>query len=196
MSKTSVDTLFKALAAEKDTIKKAQIISELHKDKEISLKEIASKVTIHPSYISHYLRILQLPAIVLDGYYAKQISPAHLFILSRLKKETEILKAYKEILTQELNTAQAEELIREIKFDVSTTDKKLGKVKVTDIIEDIVKEFPDVNVKIVQTRIKGKIVLELKGDTEITSEFLKQIADRISTKNYPEMFEDNLQVLE
>jgi len=197
MTNSSVDKLFENLLQEKDTIAKAQLISILHTDREISLKEIASKLKTHPSYISHYLRIIQLPSIVLDGYYAKHISSAHLFILSRLKNEETIIRAYKEILAKNLNTSQAEELIRELKFTITTTNKMLGKVRMEEIIKDIKDQFPGVEVKLVQSRIKGKLVLEFKGDTEETSAFLKKAGERLSQKtSFPDVFDDTLQVIE
>ena len=193
---TSVEKLIEKLKSETDSIQKAKLIHILHFDKTLSLKEIAAHLKKHPSYISHYLRILQLPTTILDGYYSKQISPAHLFILSRLRNETDIQRAYKEILTKSLTTVQAEELIRQIKFTVSTTNEQLSKEKLEGLIAEIKKVFPQIQLKIVQTRIKGKIIMELKGPTGETSEFIKQISNRITKASFPENLDDTTQVLE
>lgn len=193
---TSLERQFANLQAEKDAIKRAKIIYYLHHDREVTLKEISTHLQVHSSYISHYLRLLQLPSIVLDGYYAKQVSSAHLFILSRLKKEEDIINAYRTILSNNLTSAQTEELIREIKFTVSTTEKSLSKNEKDEIIEDLEKEFPGIEVHITQSRVKGKIVLELKGETEKTSEFLHTVKKRLTKRSYSEFYDDTLQVLE
>lgn len=193
---TSLDDLIRKLQEQTDAVERAKIIRHLHEDKELSLKEISTYLKKHSTYVSHYLRILDLPEIVLDGYYAKQISSAHLFILSRLKEKADILKAYESILAKNLTSAQTEELIREIKYSVATTQDQLSTAQIASITRLISKAFPGVELKIIQTRVKGKIVLELKGETKKTSEFIKDIADMLTKREYPDMYEDTLQVLE
>lgn len=194
---TSLDNLISKLQEEKDAVQRAKIIYTLHVDKELTLKEISTYLKLHPTYISHYLRIVQLPDIVLDGYYAKQISSAHLFILSRLKSSEDILTAYETILSKNLNTTQTEELIRQIKHSVPTTDNQLNAQQLVTISRAIKSSFPQAEVKIIQTRVKGKVVLELKGESQKTTDFLNEIADKLATREYDnEDYKDMLQVLE
>ncbi len=182
MHTKSIEETITKLKEEKDAVQRAKLIHYLHVERALSLKEISTKLDLHASYISHYLRILQLPNIVLDGYYAKQISSAHLFILSRLKNEKDIVNAYQTILAKNLTSAQTEELIREIKFTVETTNEMLSKEEKEAMIEEIRDEFPQVEIKIIQTRVKGKIVLELTGETAHTTDFLRQIKAKLEQK--------------
>ena len=162
----------------------------------IPLKEIAIHLKKHPSYISHYLQLLKLPDIVLDGYYSKDITAAHLFILSRLKNELEIIKAYEVILSKALTTAQTQELIRELKFDITTQTTQLSKKDTTELLAEIKKVYSGVQVKIIQSRIRGKIILELKGDTKKTTAFINDVVERITRTGLLENPEDDMQVLE
>ncbi|HRN70823.1 MAG TPA: ArsR family transcriptional regulator [Candidatus Woesebacteria bacterium] len=196
MDTTSIDSLISQFNAEEDAVNRAKIVYFLHREKVLSLKEIANLVKLHPTYISHYLRILDLPPLVLDGYYAKQISSAHLFILSRLKNKEDMQKAYETILANNLTSAQAEELVRAIKFSVSTTHKQLHPNEIEKIVKEIQKIFPEMNIKIVQTKVKGKFVLELKGDTTKTSAFIKEVADKLSHTAYSDVQDDELYILE
>ncbi len=193
---TSVPELLNQLQKEKDSFKKAKIIRYLYHEKMISLKEIATHLNKHPSYVSHYLQILCLPEIVLDGYYSKDLSEAHLFILSRLKKEQDILKAYKVILSKGLTTAQTEEVIRELKFDVLTNPTQLSKKEIQELINDLRNVFLGVHIKIIQSRIRGKIILELKGDSKKTSSFIKDVMAKLARSGAINNYEDDMQVLE
>lgn len=192
----SVPELLDQLQNEKDSFKRAKIIQHLYRERMISLKEIAAHLKKHPSYISHYLQLLSLPDIVLDGYYSKDISAAHLFILSRLKKEDHVINAYKVILSKSLSTAQTEELIRELKFDVTTNTTQLSKKEIQELIHEVEKVFSGVSVKVIQSRIRGKIIFELKGDTKKTTEFINTVFEKLTRVQASEQSEDDMQVLE
>lgn len=192
----TVPELIEKLQKEKDSFKRAKIIQYLYREKMVPLKEIATHLKIHPSYISHYLQLLTLPDIVLDGYYSKDISAAHLFILSRLKKEMEMIKAYEVILSKGLTTAQTEEFIRELMFDVITSPTQLSKKQSQELLDEIKKVFIGVQAKIIQSRIKGKIILELKGDTKKTTSFIKSVVEKLTRTGTMEPIEDDMQVLE
>lgn len=192
----TVPELIKQLQNETDSFKKAKIIKYLYNERMISLKEIATHIKKHPSYISHYMQLLNLPEIVLDGYYSKDISAAHLFILARLKKEPEIIKAYEIILSKNLTTAQTEELIRELKYNVTTNANQLSKKQIQELTNEIDTVFLGVKVKIIQSRIRAKIVLELKGDTKKTTAFIQTVIEKLTRERALERSEDDMQVLE
>lgn len=196
MDTTSIDTLIEKFNTEQDAVSRAKIIYNLQREKSLSLKAISEKVKLHPTYISHFLRILELPDLVLDGYYANQLSSAHLFILSRLKNPEDIQKAYEIILAKNLTSAQAEELIREIKFSISTTNDQIHPEKIHELEKRIKKAFPDVKIKIIQTRVRGKFILELEGDTTKTTTFIKEVSDKLSQRAFSDIHDDMLQILE
>ncbi len=196
MDTTSIDTLIETFNTEQDAVARAKIIYHLQREKSLSLKDISEKVKLHPTYISHFLRILELPELVLDGYYANQLSSAHLFILSRLKNKEDIQKAYEIILAKNLTSAETEELIREIKFSISTTNEHLSPEKIHELTKSIKKAFPEAKVKIIQTRVRGKFILEIEGDTKKTSTFIKEVSDKLSQRAFSDVHDDMLQILE
>ena len=175
----SAEDLISRFKTEKDCFKKARYLSDLHIEHELTLKEIASKIDYDQSYISHYLRILNLPDTVVDGYYAGQVSCAHLMILSRLKKREDIIDAYRQVLEKNLNTTQTEILIRGKKFNIETNDGRLDPDKIRQMKKKLAEIYPQLKIEILQSRIKGKMSFELADDTKKTSKLLQQIFDRL-----------------
>lgn len=168
--------LIEELKEEKDPIKKANLLRILNSEKQIRIKTLATLLKITPSYICHLLRILRLPDIVTDGYYAKNLNVTHLFLLSRLKDPQDIIDFYEKILTGNLNVSEVEELVREKLYDVNS----MGAGVEDKIKEKIAAKFkkidPDAKVKIVQTRIKTRVEISYKGSRQKTTDFLKKMS--------------------
>jgi len=109
-----VDRLADEIKGETDIVKKVKLLERLVSYDNIKLKEIAGRLGVKSSYICHLLRLRRIPEAVIDGYYAKNISLSHLFIISRLKDEDKILKAYERVLIESLSVKKTEELVRDI----------------------------------------------------------------------------------
>ncbi len=178
MNKAATE-LIQQLIEESDYFKKAQIVDTLRRQECISAKDIALKINKHPSYVSHLNRLLKLPPIVIDGYYSKQVALSHLVILSRLKNIKHMAEVYEEILAKGLTSAQTEELIRFQNFDITSEPEKFEPDELTDLVNEVTNKLDGVHVKVVQTRIKGKIVLELKGNSKQTTAFLREILEAL-----------------
>lgn len=177
--KQSSEHYLSLIQQEKDAFQKARLINYLYKEEQLRLNHIAVKLNLHPSHISHYLRLLDLPQIVVDGYYSQHVSETHLFILSRLDNKKDMIDAYKKILADSLTIEDTQKLIREIKHSISTKDEYLSPKLIEDFKKTLKKQLKDVTVEIIQTRIKGKMVLEMKGDTEKTKKFLVNLMVRL-----------------
>ena len=174
--------LIQQLKDEADYFKKAQIVDILRRQECLSVKEIAGQIKKHPSYVSHLNRLLKLPPIVIDGYYARQIALSHLVILSRLKNEEAMEGVYKEILSKGLTSQQTEELIRLKNYDITSEPEKVPPSELQALLEEVQDKLGGVDIKVVQTRIKGKVVLELKGNSKQTTEFLRQVLMALSSQ--------------
>lgn len=162
------------IKTEKDFFVKAKLLGFLKKDKQIPLVEISQKVNLKPSYISHILRLNKLPELIIDGYYSKLISISHLFLIARLKSDDSMVELYEKILRDNLTTFQTEELVRENLYAVKTEGEYLSKEEIQNFMEKFKKDSR-VKIKIIQTRIKGKFILEVFGNLKETSSFLREI---------------------
>jgi hypothetical protein len=162
---------------EDDPIQKAQKLKLLHEDHGIAYSYLAQEMEVSPAYISNYLRLLRLPDLVLDGYYTGTISLTHLFILARIKDPEQIVALYEQILSKEMSALDLEEAVRNILYGTKSEGDPIEK-KASAAIERKIKAIdPDAQVKIIQTRVKSKVVIELKGNRSKTSDFLRKLSE-------------------
>jgi hypothetical protein len=180
---SSPKDIFERLPQEKDLIEQARLISYLYKEQFYTIKELALHLKKHPSFVSHLMRIITLPELILDGYYSKTVSIAHLMSISRLRNETQMISAYKQILSQNLSSLETELLIRELKFGVSTGGKRLSKTDIDELKKRWEIIYKDAEIQIHQSQVKGKVVIEIIGNPEKTTEFIRQIIDVMSPPN-------------
>jgi ParB family chromosome partitioning protein len=175
-----VEKIILQIKEEKDIFNKARLIQYLIKEKEIRIKDLSAKLGIKSSYLCHLLRLNKLPSLILDGYYSKLVSISHLLVLSRISDEKMIVKIYEKILSDNLTVAQTEEKVREVLHQIKDTGKYLSKEKVKLLVTKIKKDFPHAKIKLIQTRIKGKLVFEIKDNLKNSSLFLEKIIDKLT----------------
>ena len=164
---------------EKDPFRRAKLLKEYHTEKDIKITELSEVLQLKPSYICHLLRLNKIPPIVVDGYYSHLITVSHLFIISRLKTEEQIDKAYEEILSRSLTILQTEDMVREILHSVKSEGVYMTEDEKKTIIQSISEGDPHISVKLIQTRIKQKLVIEIKGNVKDTSLKLKTLTEKM-----------------
>ena len=157
------------IETERDPIKQARLIKYAQNEDLASLHDISLLLKKHPTFISHLVRTVKLPDLVLDGYYAHTISLAHLIVLSRLEQIEDIIKAYKEILAHNLSSMQTEILVRELKYHVKDSTLLLTKQQLDTIRKGFKEKYPQGKIQIMQSKIKGKIVIEFMGESSSTT---------------------------
>ena len=163
-----------------DFFAKAKLLQHLTQVKNIRIVDLSKKLRIKPSYICHILRLNRIPDIIVDGYYGKQISISHLFIISRLKDSSQIMQVYERILADNLTVIQTEEAVREKLHQIKTTGSRLTADEATNYIDTIKSKYKNASGKIIQTRIKSKLVIEVKGGLAETSGTIKRILERLT----------------
>lgn len=182
----AVTTRLNAIKAHTDPLSQAQLIVELKQNESIPNKVIADYLGMKQSNISHLLRVTKLPEMVLDGYQSKQITFTHLILISRLKNQNDAASLYEEILKNNLNVLQTERRIREILYLVDNFGNYVHKDKIKAFEDRIVRSIGgSTTTEIVQTRIKAKITIEVKGNLETTSTFLESFISRFRSKRMP-----------
>jgi hypothetical protein len=125
----------------------------------------------------------KLPDIIIDGYYAKQVSASHLFIIARLHDYVTMLTVYEKVLAENLTSPQTEDVVRELLYQV----KAEGERMTDDEIERFNRLFArklgtDVSFKITQTRVKGKVSIEQKGNLAETTKMLRKLYKILSAE--------------
>jgi len=173
----------KQFKKETDIFIKAKFLNLLKEEKGWRVIDLSQRLDLKPSYICHLLRLNRLPEIVIDGYYNKMISKSHLFILSRLSSEEKILKVYEMVLEKNLSVLQTEEVVRQIIYQIKNEGQYLSFDEKNQLIKKIESLGENIKAKLIQTRIKSKIIIEIKGSLRKTTEILKKIKRLIEKNN-------------
>ncbi len=163
-----------------DPVRKAQLMYYARREREMRITDIAKYIGMQPAAVSQMIRINRLPEIIIDGYYAKSISLAHLFVISRLKDQSVALATYERVLTENLTVIQTEEVVRFILHDIKTKGEYMSKEEIAMFARRIQELYGDVGVKVIQTRINAKIILQKKGNVEKTSQLLRKAMHRLA----------------
>ncbi|MFZ2206424.1 MAG: hypothetical protein WA061_07240 [Microgenomates group bacterium] len=145
-----------------DYFAKAKLITFLVRKKNIKVKDLANALSLKPSYLCHIMRLSKLSEIIMDGYYSELISMSHLFVISLLHEEGDIMEIYESVLRDSLTVLQTEELVRAKLHGVSSEGEYIQEETLKKVRSSL-KEGYNAEVKIVQTRIKTKVIIEWKG---------------------------------
>lgn len=178
---SDITPLLNQIRSEKDIFQKSRLIEYVMKEKNLRIVDIASKIGFKPSYICHLIRLKKIPDIIIDGYYSKSISSSHIYILSRLNDKKQMIDLYEKILGENYTVKQTEEEVREYLYKIKSTGKYINKESSEKLIQKIKERYPELEIKIIQTRIKGKVIFEVKGSLENSSKILKQVLEKLNS---------------
>ncbi len=174
-----VDPVIEQIKSETNFITKAKLLRFLTVDKEIKIKDISLRLSMKESYVCHILRLNKLNDMIVDGYYSKLISISHLFIISRLHTPEDMMKAYEKVLSENMTVSQTEELVREMLYQTKTVGSHIPKTEIGEAAAKLETQVPGAKLKIVQTRVKSRIVVELKGSLAETTPSLKTLLKKL-----------------
>jgi ParB family chromosome partitioning protein len=175
-----ISSLLAQIKDEKDIFQKGRLIDYILKEKKLKIIDLSKKIGFKPSYICHLLRLKKIPEVVVDGYYSKSISSSHIYILSRLNNTKEMIELYEKILGDNYTVRQTEEAVREYLYKVKSTGEYLNQEYIEKLSKNIKDKYPELDMKIIQTRIKGKIILEVKGNLEKSSKAIKKMLNKLA----------------
>lgn len=165
---------------EEDIFTRAKELHKLVYQEGRRIIDLAKETGLTPSYICHLLRLVKLPSFVIDGYYSKTISLSHLFVISRIKDEKKILKIYEKVLAENLTVSETENLVREVLYQVKATGDYLPKNKLAGYIQKLKSLWNNLEIKIIQTRIRSKIIFEIRGSLDESGMIVEKILNKLT----------------
>ncbi len=168
-----ISQIYEQFLQEKDIFKRAQLLNSLKRDKGVRVTDISKHLKMKSSYVSHILRLNKLPALVIDGYYSKAITPTHLYIIARLQNHQQMIAAYEHVLANNLSVFDTEILVRTVLYGIKSVGEYLS-VDEVRVFAVLMKKM-GISAKIIQSRIRSKIILEIKGDLIASSTKLREI---------------------
>lgn len=176
-----ITSLINQIKLDKDIFQKYRLIEYLMKEKNLRIIDLSNKIGYKPSYICHLMRLKKIPDVLVDGYYSKSISSSHIYVLSRLNDVKQMIELYEKILGENYTVKQTEIAVREYLYQVKSVGKYISKEIAEKFTKKIKEKYPELNIQIIQTRIKGKVILEIKGDLGISTKTLKSILEKLSS---------------
>ncbi len=179
-----VTYLLQQLQSESDPIKQAGLIAQLRRQG-VATKQIASIMNVHSVQVSQLARLNNLPEIVLDGYYSKLLTLSHLIFLSRLKNDEKVMYAYEQILAQNLSALATERLVRELLYQIKTVGHRYDARLMAQV--QSVLEKKGTSMRVIQSRIGAKIVLEKKGNMQDTTAWIQNVMEAMQMGYVPEL---------
>lgn len=151
----------------------------------LETNEVARRVGKSAPAVSNTIRLLSLPDAIKDALVAGVITEGHVRPLISLGDHKLMLELFKKILRENSTVRQTEELARKIKGDVQQKETRaeqdrMWAPELDELAEKIVSTHQLTNAVIFQSRNKARIVLEIKGDPEVTTQKVKYIASLLT----------------
>lgn len=162
-----------------DYFAKAKLLHVLIYQHHNALKDVASWLTMKPSYLCHVLRLNRLSEIIMDGYYAGLISISHLFVISLVSSQEDQNVVYEKVLRENWTVKQTEDHIRTIRHGVSSEGEYIPQKTIEEYSAKINKLYK-AKIRCVQTRIRAKVIIEWKGSRSERKEKIIALLKAIS----------------
>lgn len=146
----------------------------------LGTNEVAKRVGKSAPAVSNTIRLLSLPDAIKDALVAGVITEGHVRPLISLGDPKLMLELFKKILRENATVRQTEELARKIKGEVQKAEPHEAKSKLwipeqDAMAEEIKAKYEFSKVKIEQSSKMARVVIEVKGDLDKTSDAVKKI---------------------
>jgi len=146
----------------------------------LGTNEVARKVGKSAPTISNTVRLLSLPDAIKDALVAGVISEGHVRPLISLGDPNLMLELFRRILRENSTVRQTEEEARKAKGEIQkkeprTVEDRLWIPELDEMAKKIAKIHNLDKVTIFQSGKKAKIIIEVRGDVEVTGPKIKAI---------------------
>ncbi|MBP7875524.1 ParB/RepB/Spo0J family partition protein [Candidatus Woesebacteria bacterium] len=167
-------------------LERAQAFQQLLREFNITVGEVAVRISKSGSYVSNSIRLLQLPDAIKDGISGNLISEGHARALAGITDPKAMIDAYKQLLVSRGSVRDAEEIVRMWR-ELNPTDATKSKRKnVTSVVDPEVKLWEDElkkvitsrsqvtsKIKLTRSQTQTRVVITLKGSQAETQKALE-----------------------
>ncbi len=87
---------------------------------------------------------------------------------------------YEKILAENLTVAATEEIVRQILHHTPTKGDYLSQEEISKFIEKLKSKWRGAKFRLIQTRIRSKLIIEIKGSLEESTLKIKKILEKLS----------------
>ncbi|MCL6096699.1 MAG: ParB/RepB/Spo0J family partition protein [Patescibacteria group bacterium] len=161
-------------------IERAQAYRRLIDEFGLGTNEVARKLGKSAPTISNTIRLLSLPDAIKDALVAGVITEGHVRPLISLGDPKLMLDLFKKILRESSTVRQTEEMARQAKGEIQQRepkkkDDRLWVPELDEMAKNLQNKFSLSKVNVYQSRSKARLIIEMKGDVEVTGPKLKEI---------------------
>lgn len=161
-------------------IERALAYRRLIEEFNLGTNAVAKRVGKSAPTVSNTIRLLSLPDAIKDALVAGVISEGHVRPLISLGDPVLMLDLFKRILKENATVRQTEEMARTAKGKrESRTVKDKLYIPEMDAMAKKLQERYDIKAKIHQSRSLARIVIEVKGDIEVTTPKIEELTRRL-----------------
>lgn len=151
----------------------------------LGTNEIARKVGKSAPTVSNTIRLLSLPDAIKDALVAGVITEGHVRPLISLGDTDLMLDLFRRILRENSTVRQTEEEARKVKGEIQkkeprTVEDRLWIPELDEMAQKIAKKHNLDKVTIFQSSKKARILIEIRGDVEVTGPKIKAINKLLS----------------
>ena len=170
-------------------IERAQAYKRLIDEFGLGTNEVARRIGKSAPTVSNTIRLLSLPDAIKDALVAGVITEGHVRPLISLGETKLMLELFKKILRDNSTVRETEDMARQAKSEVQqreprpTKSDKLWVPELDDMSLKLQNKYQLDKVSIFQSRSKARLIIEIKGDVEVTGPKLKEIYSILDPQN-------------
>lgn len=142
-------------------LERAQAFQQLSREFDLSVGDIAAKISKSNSYVSNSLRLLNLPDAIKDGIAGDLISEGHARALAGITDPKAMIEAYKQLLVSKGSVREAEEIARMWREVHESTPAKSKRKPITSVVDPEVKQWEERLQKVIAARSKVRSQIKL-----------------------------------
>lgn len=167
-------------------LERAQAFQQLVREFDLTVGQVAERISKSQSYVSNSLRLLQLPDAIKDGISGDLISEGHARALAGITDPKAMIDAYKQLLVSKGSVREAEEIARMWRELHEAEAGKRKKKSVTSVVDPEVKQWEEKlrqviasrsqvtsKIKLTRSQTQTRVIITLKGSQQQTQTALE-----------------------
>lgn len=175
-------------------LERAQAFQQLLREFDLSVNDVAKRISKSGSYVSNSLKLLQLPDAIKDGISGNLISEGHARALAGITDPKAMIEAYKQLLVSKGSVREAEEIARMWREIHASDTAKTKRKTVTSVVDPEVKQWEEKlrqiiaarsqvasNIKLTRSQTQTRVIITLKGTQVETQTALENFMGLINT---------------
>ncbi len=177
-------------------LERAQAFQQLLREFNLTVGDVATRISKSGSYVSNSLKLLQLPDAIKDGISGGLITEGHARALAGISDPKAMIDAYKQLLVSKGSVREAEEIARMWREIHGTEAVKPRKRAVTSVVDPEVKQWEErlrkiiaarsevaSNIKLTRSQTQTRVIITLKGTQEETQVALENFMGLTQSTN-------------